>query len=143
MTAFRFALDRAALAEPRRPPAGLALMEWTVNVRSRCYELPFGDQALATRRDLLEACGGYPAVPILEEYILVNALRARCAGDRRGAEEIRTLAKPALCSPRRWERKTIWRTNAVNQVVMLWYRFGATPEQVFEFYYGRPCPSKS
>ena len=27
---------------------------------------------------------------------------------------------------------------SVNQAVMLWHRWGATPEQIFEFYYGMP-----
>ncbi|EOD04323.1 glycosyltransferase, family 2, partial [Emiliania huxleyi CCMP1516] len=35
MTAFSFQCDRAQLAEAHSPPAGLALMEWTVNLRSR------------------------------------------------------------------------------------------------------------
>jgi len=109
-------------------------MEWTVNLRSRWYELPFGDQALAMRAQLLRECGGIPSVPILEEFILVNTLRARCAA---GAGRIITLSTPALCSPRRWEKSTVWRINAVNQAVMLWHRFGATPEAIFEFYYGR------
>jgi len=134
MTAFSFGTDRTLLAEPEAPPAGLAFMEWTVNLRSRWYELPFGDQALAMRADELTACGGFPNVPILEEYILVNTLRAKCAA---GGGRILTLPKPALCSPRRWEKANVWRINAVNQAVMIWYRFGATPEQVFEFYYGR------
>ena len=60
MTAFSFQCDRAQLAEAHSPPAGLALMEWTVNLRSRWYELPFGDQALATTRATLDALGGYP-----------------------------------------------------------------------------------
>lgn len=47
-----------------------------------------------------------------EEYILVNALRACCAA---GGGRILTLPKPALCSPRRWERHSVWRTNAVNR----------------------------
>ena len=38
------------------------------------YELPFGDQALATRRDVLAALGGYPDVPILEESSRVALL---------------------------------------------------------------------
>ena len=135
MTAFSFGTDRAQLAHPEAPPAGLSLMEWTVNCRSRWFELPFGDQALAIRRTLLDEVGGFPPVPILEEYLLVNTLRARCAA---GRGRILTLDAPALCSPRRWERSKIWRINAVNQAVMLWHRWGATPEQIFEFYYGMP-----
>ena len=137
MTAFSFGCDRTQLVDSRCPPVGLALMEQTVNWRSRWFELPFGDQALATRRETLYECGGYPATCILEEFILVNQLRALSAA---GGGRIVTLRPVARCSPRRWERSTVWRVNAVNQAVMLWHRFGATPAQIFEFYYGMPAP---
>ena len=163
MTAFSFQCDRAQLAEAHSPPAGLALMEWTVNLRSRWYELPFGDQALATTRATLDALGGYPptcdyprdyprdqprstetsraafrrARCILEEYMLVNQVRRQTAG---GAARIATLDAAALCSPRRWERGKVWRVNAINQAVMLWHKLGATPAQIFSFYYGVPAP---
>ena len=99
--------------------------------------MPFGDQALATTRATLERAGGYPATCILEEFILVNTLRAMSA---QGLGRLVTLPAPALCSPRRWERATVWRINAVNQAVMLWHKWGATPAEVFEFYYGVPAP---
>ena len=140
LAAFRFGCNRALLARPDAPPAGLAYMEWTVHLRSTWYELPFGDQALATTARALELAGGYPAHPILEEYALVNRLRRAAAA---GAGRLVTLAAaPALCSPRRWERtpSSVWRTNAVNQAVMLWHRSGATPAQIFAFYYGVPSP---
>ena len=132
MTAFRFGCDRGGLERPAEPPAGLALMEWTVNLRSAWFELPFGDQALALAAHTLEAVGGYPDYCMLEEYELVCRLRERAATN---GGRIVTLPLTALCSPRRQERLSVWRSNALNQAVMLWYRFGATPEQVFELYY--------
>jgi hypothetical protein len=137
MTAFSFKCDRKQLVCPDAPPTGLAFMEHTVNLRSRWYELPFGDQALATTATTLRAVGGYPNTCILEEYALVNTLRRLSAS---GIGTILTLPQPALCSPRRWEKHTIWRTNATNQAVMLWHKWGASPEQIFEFYYGIPAP---
>ena len=70
MTAFRFGCDRNSLLQPSAPPAGLAVMEFTVNLRSTWYELPFGDQALALTARTLSAVGGYPDFCILEEYEL-------------------------------------------------------------------------
>jgi cellulose synthase/poly-beta-1,6-N-acetylglucosamine synthase-like glycosyltransferase len=40
MTAFSFGCDRAQLSQPDAPPVGLALMEWTVNKRSRWCASP-------------------------------------------------------------------------------------------------------
>eukprot|EP00937_MAST-01D_sp_MAST-1D-sp2_P001876 g1876.t1 len=139
MTALAFGTDRARLASPECPPTGLGLMEFTVNVRSRFFGLPFGDQALATTRGTLAMLGGYPNIPIMEDFVLVNAARRHAV---RHGGRVRTLSGyTALCSPRRWERRGVWQTNAVNQFAMLWWRFGATPAQIFEFYYGSPAPT--
>eukprot|EP00928_Gymnodinium_smaydae_P039945 TRINITY_DN27178_c0_g1_i1.p1 TRINITY_DN27178_c0_g1~~TRINITY_DN27178_c0_g1_i1.p1 ORF type:complete len:347 (+),score=64.42 TRINITY_DN27178_c0_g1_i1:57-1043(+) len=141
MTALAFGTNRSLLkGGAASAPVGLSFMEATVNLRSRWYELPFGDQALATTRHTLELLGGYPDVPILEEFLLVCA--ARKYGASHGCRIV-TLDRSctALCSPRRWQQRGVWQTNLRNQAVMLWHRFGATPAQVFQFYYGRPAPS--
>eukprot|EP00929_Paragymnodinium_shiwhaense_P067231 TRINITY_DN33852_c0_g1_i1.p1 TRINITY_DN33852_c0_g1~~TRINITY_DN33852_c0_g1_i1.p1 ORF type:complete len:348 (-),score=47.54 TRINITY_DN33852_c0_g1_i1:62-1048(-) len=139
MTAFRFQTDRACVPAGELVPAGMAFMEWTVNLRSYFFQLPFGDQALAVTRQTLAAMGGFPEYPILEEYELVQRLRRASA---EGAGRIVTLKEPALCSPRRWLQRPIWRVNWVNQMVMIWYNhFSATPGDVFKYYYGRDAPS--
>ena len=38
-TAFSFGTDRSQLADPASPPVGLDFMEYTVNLRSRWFEL--------------------------------------------------------------------------------------------------------
>ena len=43
----------------------------------------------------------------------------------------------ACCDPRRWIKNGVWRTNLINQAAMLWYRRGATPEQIFGMYYDK------
>ena len=133
LCAFRFATDRDE-ARALGGVAALGVMEATVNLRSRWYELPFGDQALAIGAKRLRELGGFPDFPILEEYELVCRVRRLGAA---GGGRIRTLPERAVCSPRRWARRGVWRTNLVNQLVMLWYRFGATPRQIFRFYYGK------
>ena len=81
------------------------------------------------------AGGGYPDDPILEEYQLVARVNAR-------AGRIAMLGgPPALCSPRRWEKKPVWYVGLVNQAIIMWFRWGATTAQVFEFYYGVPAPT--
>eukprot|EP01065_Artemidia_motanka_P006276 TRINITY_DN13092_c0_g1_i2.p1 TRINITY_DN13092_c0_g1~~TRINITY_DN13092_c0_g1_i2.p1 ORF type:complete len:736 (+),score=216.72 TRINITY_DN13092_c0_g1_i2:61-2268(+) len=128
-TAFRFQLSRQQLAGPST--VSLRFMEWSVLVRSSVLQLPFGDQAIAMRRELLEAAGGVPDVPILEDYILMVRLM------KAGAPGIRVLPSPAACSPRRFEHKGMWQANLLNQVVMLSFRLGVTPESLYRFYYGR------
>jgi len=137
MTAFEFSTDRDQLGEGQGPPTGMSLMEFTVNLRSRCFELPFGDQGLAITRHVLEAAGGFPDFPILEEYELVQRLRRFSA---EGAGRILTLRSKCFCSPRRWLARPIWRVNWVNQMTMLRYRFGATPAEIYRYYYGHDPP---
>jgi hypothetical protein len=70
----------------------------------------------------------------MEDFELVGRLRARAAA---GGGAIVTLPPAAHCDPRRWQAKAVWRTNLVNQAVMLWYRQGGTPQQLFDFYYNK------
>lgn len=131
-TAFRFALNRAQLA---RPLAGLRVMEFTVNVRARVLQLPFGDQGIAITAARLKEYGGWggEAYPLMEDFQLVQKLRVDGAA---GAGRIEILPEALLCSPRRWASLEVWRVNMTNQIVMIWFRFGASPRELFDFYYG-------
>jgi len=67
--AFRLCFDR-------RTPV-LRLLEWGVRLRVALFGMPYGDQALFVRRDELEAMGGVPQVPIMEDLDLVSAMKRR------------------------------------------------------------------
>jgi rSAM/selenodomain-associated transferase 2 len=99
--AFRF-------AEPGR---ALRLVEWGVRVRLALAGLPYGDQALFARRSALEAIGGVPQAPIMEDLDLVRALR------RRG--RLALLPLPATTSARRYLERGVWRTVAKNTAAIL------------------------
>jgi rSAM/selenodomain-associated transferase 2 len=104
---------RAALADPavvggafrlrfdERSP-GLALIEWGARLRSALWRLPYGDQALFVRRDALDAIGGVPQVPVMEDVDLVQALK------RRG--RIALLPLSVLTSARRYREGGAFRT---------------------------------
>ena len=155
-TAFRFALNRAELPAGEGGLPGAGVMEFTVNLRAKWLQLPFGDQGLAiTKARLTERYGGWGGAeyPLLEDFQLVQKLRQDGAcglgwieliGEGGGlssaaAEEAAGGggAEGTLrCSPRRWRSLGVWRVNLVNQLVMLWFQRGATPQQLFDFYYG-------
>jgi len=65
--AFRLSFDR-------RTPV-LRLLEWGVRLRVALLGMPYGDQALFVRREVLEAMGGVPQVPIMEDLDLVSAMK--------------------------------------------------------------------
>jgi rSAM/selenodomain-associated transferase 2 len=81
------------------------------NLRSRLLSLPYGDQAIFIRRDDFLRLGGFPEVPIMEDFIFI----------RRAGQEgrITTLPQKVATSARRWQRKGIIRTTLVNQLVIL------------------------
>lgn len=135
-TAFRFQLNREELKG--MPLAGAAVMEFTVHLRSKVFQLPFGDQGLAISAAQLKAYGGWggPAFPLMEDWQLVQKLRVDGARGLGRIEVVGTSERTLRCSPRRWQSLGVWRINLVNQLVMLWFQFGATPQQLFDFYYG-------
>jgi rSAM/selenodomain-associated transferase 2 len=57
------------------PSPALAVVAWGVRLRVALLGLPYGDQGLFVRRQVLERVGGIPQVPIMEDLDLVHALR--------------------------------------------------------------------
>jgi rSAM/selenodomain-associated transferase 2 len=67
--AFRFRFDRTTPA--------LRLIEWGARLRVLLFQLPYGDQAVFVRRSVLDALGGVPQVPIMEDLDLVKGMKQR------------------------------------------------------------------
>ena len=60
----------------------MRLLEWGVRLRVALFRMPYGDQALFVRREVLDAVGGVPQAPVMEDLDLVMRLkRARTPGD--------------------------------------------------------------
>jgi len=47
------------------------------NFRSRYLRLPYGDQTLFMRNSDFNACGGFPEIPILEDYVFIREVKKR------------------------------------------------------------------
>ena len=90
------------MAGPQRavPLAGRLILTASAG---RSTGIALGDQALFCTRALFEARGGFPPLPILEDYEFTRGLRA--AGVRL------CLVRLAVeTSGRRWEQRGFWRT---------------------------------
>ncbi len=114
---------------------GLRLVEALANARSRRLQLPYGDQGLFLQRRTFEAAGGFPEIPIMEDYALIRRL------GRQG--RIVTLPPAVTTSGRRWRRLGVWRTTGVNQMMVLGYGLGLPPGRLARWYRGagpRPRP---
>jgi len=104
----------------RERTLGLAAIEWGARVRSRLAGLPYGDQALFTRRALLDAAGGIAPVALGEDLDLVRAIR------RRGRLVI--LPLDVTTSGRRYLTRGVLRTWLRNAAAVVAWRAGVDRE---------------
>jgi len=114
--AFRFA---------ERGP-GLRFIEWGVRLRLALTRLPYGDQAIFVRRDALDAMGGVPQSPIMEDLDLVREIR------RRGKLVLLPLA--VVTSARRYRQRGILRTWLRNTAALTAWRLGVDRERLAAWY---------
>jgi len=106
--------------------AGIRIIERMANLRSRLLQLPYGDQALFMRRVLLEEIGGFPELPIMEDFILIRRLK------RKG--KIVIVPAAVLTSPRRWLHMGVFKTWLINQLIIIAYYLGIPPERLNRWY---------
>ncbi|MCH2172398.1 TIGR04283 family arsenosugar biosynthesis glycosyltransferase [Myxococcota bacterium] len=99
----------------QRTPA-LRLVEWLARRRASILGLPYGDQALFVRREVLAAIGGVPSVPIMEDLDLVIAMR------RRG--RLALLSSDVVTSARRYRSSGVMRTAAAHLLATLAWAMG-------------------
>ena len=109
------------------PGTALEAVAWAMNVRSRATAICTGDQGIFVHRALLDAIGGMPAQPLMEDVELSRRLKQQTWPDCR-PERIAT-------SPRRWRRDGTVRT-----ILSMWgFRFrywaGADAERLAREYY--------
>lgn len=111
------------------PGALLRVIERSVAFRSRVCGFPYGDQALFLHKRVFEDLGGFPMLPIMEDFELVRKLR------RRG--RLHTVPARVLTSARRWMRLGAIRTTLLNQAFIAAYLSGVSPDWIARRYYRR------
>jgi rSAM/selenodomain-associated transferase 2/rSAM/selenodomain-associated transferase 1 len=108
---------------------GLRIVERAANWRSRWFQMPYGDQALFMGRDLFWELGGFPPIPIMEDFELVRRLK------RRG--RIALAPGCAATSARRWLRLGAVKTWLINQWVIAAHFAGVSPHRLAAWYRGK------
>jgi rSAM/selenodomain-associated transferase 2 len=104
----------------------LRWVEKTVNARSRFFQLPYGDQAIFLQASVLKELGGFPDLPIMEDFEFIRRLK------RRG--KIAIVPAAILTSSRRWLKLGVFRTTAINQLIILGYFIGISPTKLRHWY---------
>jgi rSAM/selenodomain-associated transferase 2 len=105
---------------------GLRLVEWGVKGRSHLWQMPYGDQGLFLKAEIFHGLGGFPTIPIMEDFVLV--------------QQLNKLGKVAIApatvstSNRRWEKLGICKTTLINQLMILGYFVGIPPATLARWY---------
>jgi rSAM/selenodomain-associated transferase 2 len=97
-----------------------------VNLRSRWFRTPLGDQAQFASRSAFESVGGYPEWPLLEDLEFIRRLK------RLG--KLAILEPAVSTSPRRFEQGGIARTLLLNWLIFTLYYAGVSPPRLAKLY---------
>ncbi|MCC5642541.1 TIGR04283 family arsenosugar biosynthesis glycosyltransferase [Nostoc sp. CHAB 5824] len=116
--AFKLRIDASLLS--------LRWVEWGVNLRSHFYQMPYGDQAIFLTKEVFQQIGGFPELPIMEDFELMRRLK------RIGRVVI--IPTPVVTSARRWLQKGVLKTTLLNQIVIIAYLLGVSPERIRRWY---------
>ena len=104
----------------------LRLIEKGVNARSRFLQMPYGDQGIFLQKETFEKMGGFPLLPIMEDFQFIRNLKQQ--------GRIRLAAGKVLTSARRWEKLGVIKTTLINQIVIIGYFLGASPSRLRQLY---------
>ena len=105
---------------------GLRLIEWGVKWRSRLSQMPYGDQAIFMKTKFFREVGGFPRLPLMEDFELIRQIK------RRGRVAIANAV--VRTSGRRWQKLGLFRTTLTNQVIILGYMMGVPIENLVQWY---------
>jgi rSAM/selenodomain-associated transferase 2 len=136
---------RVALAKPHTvagafelkidaPQYSLRLVEKGVNCRSHFLQMPYGDQAIFLYSATFDKIGGFPDLPLMEDFEFVRRLKTQ--------GRIQIVPQPVLTSARRWQQLGVIQTTAINQIVIIAYFFGVSPDRL-AFWYKRQKKNSS
>ena len=106
--------------------SGLRWVEWGVKVRSKFFNLPYGDQALFLKASTFHELGGFPELPIMEDFVFVRSLLKH--------GKITIVPAAVTTSARRWEQQGILKTTIINQIMILGYYLSISPNRLKQWY---------
>ena len=109
----------------------MRVIELGAALRARLAGLPYGDQALFVRREILDRAGGLAPVPIFEDLDLLRLIK------REG--RLALLSAPAWTSGRRYARNGVARQWLRNQVALAGYFLRLPRARIAAWYRRRPA----
>ncbi len=104
----------------------MKIVHFFTNIRSRYFNLPYGDQALFVKKEMFEYIGGFPDVAIAEDLFLIRRLLE--------LGNISILPRHIISSGRRWEDIGIFKTFIKNQMIAAGCFLGFSPSKLSFLY---------
>ena len=108
------------------PLPSLRLVEKGVKCRSHFLQMPYGDQAIFLKTATFNQIGGFPDLPVMEDFEFVRRLKKQ--------GRIAIVPQPVLTSARRWQQLGVLKTTAINQIVIIAYFLGVSPDRLAIWY---------
>ena len=110
-----------------RYPEGGVLGRWleTLAPVYRILGRYYGDSGLFLRRDVYEACGGFPFIPIMEDVVFVRRMES--------AGRTAYLPGPMISAARRWKGRSL-RTLLLWAFMQTAFALGASPWRLARLY---------
>jgi rSAM/selenodomain-associated transferase 2 len=102
------------------------LLEMMVNWRSQFFSLPYGDQGIFLKKALFWEIGGFKEIAIMEDFDLIQRLKKR--------GKIMIISHQIITSDRRWRKLGILKTTLINQLVIIGYYLGFSPDKLRKLY---------
>ncbi len=102
------------------------LIAWGNEQRVRWRNLAYGDQGIWMRRTVFEELGGFPEVPLMEDYIFSEQLRQRY--------RFAVLPGPLTVSARRWQQRGVISQTLLNWRIIAGYKRGTALEELKSLY---------
>ena len=103
----------------------MKLIAGMTNLRSRWFQIPYGDQAIFLSKAQFSQVDGFPDLPIMEDLDFVRRLKR--AG-RIGIAESRVST-----SARRWQRHGAIRMTLLNQILFIAYHLGCPVDVMLQW----------
>jgi rSAM/selenodomain-associated transferase 2 len=104
----------------------MRMVAYWANLRSRYLGMPYGDQGLFLKAVRFHQCGGFPELPIMEDFAMMQRLRK--------TGRIVTVRERLYTSPRRWRRLGVLRTTLTNQAIIAGYLLGVPADRLSRWY---------
>lgn len=96
--------------------------------RARRLRLPYGDQGVFVRRETLDAIGGIPALPLMEDVAMMQRIGRRITA--KGDRPPTLLDGPLRVSARRWRQAGVVRQTLRNWSLLAAFACGVPAERL-------------